>query len=72
MGLPPRRRGLPGRPGDVRPRDGGDPPGVTRALGRENGGVGCRDELGEWLAAAQSAVPVRPVERPRVVLVAGD
>ncbi|MGW0989176.1 nicotinate-nucleotide--dimethylbenzimidazole phosphoribosyltransferase [Streptomyces sp. NPDC002486] len=36
------------------------------------GSLGRLDELGEWLAAAQSAVPVRPVERPRVVLFAGD
>ncbi|MEU3945052.1 nicotinate-nucleotide--dimethylbenzimidazole phosphoribosyltransferase [Streptomyces sp. NPDC029526] len=36
------------------------------------GSLGRLDELGEWLAAAQSSVPVRPVERPRVVLFAGD
>ncbi|MGW9028110.1 nicotinate-nucleotide--dimethylbenzimidazole phosphoribosyltransferase [Streptomyces sp. NPDC055722] len=36
------------------------------------GALGRLDELGEWLAAAQSAVPVRPIERPRVVLFAGD
>ncbi|WP_030786928.1 nicotinate-nucleotide--dimethylbenzimidazole phosphoribosyltransferase [Streptomyces sp. NRRL S-920] len=36
------------------------------------GSLGRLDELGEWLSAAQSAVPVRPVERPRVVLFAGD
>ncbi|AOW86587.1 nicotinate-nucleotide--dimethylbenzimidazole phosphoribosyltransferase [Streptomyces olivaceus] len=36
------------------------------------GALGRLDELGEWLAAAQSAVPVRPVEKPRVVLFAGD
>ncbi|MFF7755861.1 nicotinate-nucleotide--dimethylbenzimidazole phosphoribosyltransferase [Streptomyces sp. NPDC007971] len=36
------------------------------------GSLGRLDELGEWLAAAQSAVPVRPVERPRVLLFAGD
>ncbi|GAA0928304.1 nicotinate-nucleotide--dimethylbenzimidazole phosphoribosyltransferase [Streptomyces thermoalcalitolerans] len=36
------------------------------------GALGRLDELGEWLAAAQAAVPVRPVERPRVVLFAGD
>ncbi|WP_239075963.1 nicotinate-nucleotide--dimethylbenzimidazole phosphoribosyltransferase, partial [Streptomyces sp. SID9913] len=29
------------------------------------GSLGRLDDLGEWLAAAQSAVPVRPVERPR-------
>ncbi|MFR0352123.1 nicotinate-nucleotide--dimethylbenzimidazole phosphoribosyltransferase [Streptomyces sediminimaris] len=36
------------------------------------GSLGRLDELGEWLSAAQSAVPVRPIERPRVVLFAGD
>jgi nicotinate-nucleotide--dimethylbenzimidazole phosphoribosyltransferase len=36
------------------------------------GALGRLDELGEWLAAAQGTVPVRPVERPRVVLFAGD
>ncbi|WP_225096807.1 nicotinate-nucleotide--dimethylbenzimidazole phosphoribosyltransferase [Streptomyces sp. CoH27] len=36
------------------------------------GALGRLDELGEWLAAAQGSVPVRPVERPRVVLFAGD
>ncbi|MEU7579250.1 nicotinate-nucleotide--dimethylbenzimidazole phosphoribosyltransferase [Streptomyces sp. NPDC041068] len=36
------------------------------------GALGRLDELGEWLSAAQSAVPVKPVERPRVVLFAGD
>lgn len=36
------------------------------------GSLGRLDDLGEWLAAAQGAVPVRPVERPRVVLFAGD
>ncbi|MGP4002071.1 nicotinate-nucleotide--dimethylbenzimidazole phosphoribosyltransferase [Streptomyces sp. 8N706] len=36
------------------------------------GSFGRLDELGEWLAAAQGAVPVKPVERPRVVLFAGD
>lgn len=36
------------------------------------GALGRLDELGEWLAAAQGAVPVRQVERPRVVLFAGD
>ncbi|MFF0591886.1 nicotinate-nucleotide--dimethylbenzimidazole phosphoribosyltransferase [Streptomyces antibioticus] len=36
------------------------------------GALGRLDELGEWLAAAQGAVPVRPVVRPRVVLFAGD
>ncbi|MFI8208906.1 nicotinate-nucleotide--dimethylbenzimidazole phosphoribosyltransferase [Streptomyces werraensis] len=36
------------------------------------GSLGRLDDLGEWLAAAQSSVPVRPVQRPRVVLFAGD
>jgi len=36
------------------------------------GALGRLDDLGEWLAAAQSAVPVRTVEHPRVVLFAGD
>lgn len=36
------------------------------------GSLGRLDELGEWLSAAQSRVPVTPVERPRVVLFAGD
>ncbi|MER7518083.1 nicotinate-nucleotide--dimethylbenzimidazole phosphoribosyltransferase [Streptomyces sp. NPDC126499] len=36
------------------------------------GALGRLDELGEWLAAAQGAVPVRPVEQPKVVLFAGD
>ncbi|MFD7991050.1 nicotinate-nucleotide--dimethylbenzimidazole phosphoribosyltransferase [Streptomyces mexicanus] len=36
------------------------------------GALGRLDDLGEWLAAAQGVVPVRPVERPRVVLFAGD
>ncbi len=36
------------------------------------GALGRLDDLGEWLAAAQSAVPVRPIGRPRVVLFAGD
>ncbi|GAA5042423.1 nicotinate-nucleotide--dimethylbenzimidazole phosphoribosyltransferase [Streptomyces similanensis] len=36
------------------------------------GALGRLDDLGEWLAAAQGTVPVRPVERPRVVLFAGD
>ncbi|MFJ6742153.1 nicotinate-nucleotide--dimethylbenzimidazole phosphoribosyltransferase [Streptomyces sp. NPDC091279] len=36
------------------------------------GSLGRLDELGEWLAAARSAVPVQPVERPRAVLFAGD
>jgi nicotinate-nucleotide--dimethylbenzimidazole phosphoribosyltransferase len=36
------------------------------------GALGRLDTLGEWLAAAQGAVPVRPVERPRMLLFAGD
>ncbi|MGW2026591.1 nicotinate-nucleotide--dimethylbenzimidazole phosphoribosyltransferase [Streptomyces decoyicus] len=36
------------------------------------GALGRLDELGEWLAAAQQEVPVRPVGRPRVLLFAGD
>ncbi|EPD58268.1 nicotinate-nucleotide--dimethylbenzimidazole phosphoribosyltransferase [Streptomyces sp. HGB0020] len=36
------------------------------------GSLGRLDDLGEWLSAAQSAVPVRPIERPRVLLFAGD
>lgn len=36
-----------------------------RALGR-------LDELGQWLAAAQAEVPVRPVARPKLLLFAGD
>lgn len=36
------------------------------------GALGRLDELGEWLAAAQGTVPVRTVDRPKVVLFAGD
>ncbi|MFE2046183.1 nicotinate-nucleotide--dimethylbenzimidazole phosphoribosyltransferase [Streptomyces sp. NPDC059477] len=36
------------------------------------GSLGRLDELGEWLAAAQGVVPVRPVVRPKAVLFAGD
>ncbi|MGR8010998.1 nicotinate-nucleotide--dimethylbenzimidazole phosphoribosyltransferase [Streptomyces hypolithicus] len=36
------------------------------------GALGRLDELGEWLSAAQASVRVKPVERPRVVLFAGD
>lgn len=36
------------------------------------GALGRLDELGEWLAAAQGQVPVRPVEQPKLVLFAGD
>ncbi|MEU8531027.1 nicotinate-nucleotide--dimethylbenzimidazole phosphoribosyltransferase [Streptomyces sp. NPDC048629] len=41
-------------------------------LGVAVGALGRLDELGEWLAAAQHSVPVRAVERPKVVLFAGD
>lgn len=36
------------------------------------GALGRLDELGEWLSAAQQAVPVKPIVQPRVVLFAGD
>ncbi|MEE1928665.1 nicotinate-nucleotide--dimethylbenzimidazole phosphoribosyltransferase [Streptomyces sp. TRM 70351] len=36
------------------------------------GALGRLDGLGEWLAAAQGRVPVRPLERPRLVVFAGD
>jgi nicotinate-nucleotide--dimethylbenzimidazole phosphoribosyltransferase len=36
------------------------------------GALGRLDELGEWLAATQKQVPVRPLTRPRVLLFAGD
>ncbi|MFI6943182.1 nicotinate-nucleotide--dimethylbenzimidazole phosphoribosyltransferase [Streptomyces sp. NPDC050418] len=36
------------------------------------GALGRLDELGEWLAAAQGSVPVKPVRRPKVLLFAGD
>ncbi|MFD0414528.1 nicotinate-nucleotide--dimethylbenzimidazole phosphoribosyltransferase [Streptomyces sp. NPDC127108] len=36
------------------------------------GALGRLDDLAEWLSAAQGAVPVRPIERPRAVLFAGD
>ncbi|WP_051852727.1 nicotinate-nucleotide--dimethylbenzimidazole phosphoribosyltransferase [Streptomyces aureocirculatus] len=36
------------------------------------GALGRLDDLAEWLSAAQSEVPVKPVERPRAVLFAGD
>lgn len=36
------------------------------------GALGRLDELGEWLAAVQKEVPVRPLTRPRVLLFAGD
>lgn len=34
--------------------------------------LGRLDELGEWLAAAQAEVPVRPVRAPRALIFAGD
>ncbi|MEU5212335.1 nicotinate-nucleotide--dimethylbenzimidazole phosphoribosyltransferase [Streptomyces sp. NPDC020742] len=36
------------------------------------GALGRLDDIGEWLAGAQQQVPVRPLERPRVLLFAGD
>ncbi|MFJ6751981.1 MULTISPECIES: nicotinate-nucleotide--dimethylbenzimidazole phosphoribosyltransferase [unclassified Streptomyces] len=36
------------------------------------GALGRLDELGEWLAATQQQVPVRPLARARVLLFAGD
>lgn len=36
------------------------------------GALGRLDELGEWLAAAQGQVPVKPVRSPRMLLFAGD
>ncbi|KUL37822.1 nicotinate-nucleotide--dimethylbenzimidazole phosphoribosyltransferase [Streptomyces sp. NRRL F-4489] len=36
------------------------------------GALGRLDELGGWLAAVQQRVPVRPVERPKALLFAGD
>ncbi|MET7638793.1 nicotinate-nucleotide--dimethylbenzimidazole phosphoribosyltransferase [Streptomyces sp. NPDC005438] len=36
------------------------------------GALGRLDEIAEWLSAAQGQVPVRPVERPRMLLFAGD
>ncbi|WP_199552799.1 nicotinate-nucleotide--dimethylbenzimidazole phosphoribosyltransferase [Streptomyces sp. N35] len=36
------------------------------------GALGRLDELGEWLAAAQGSVPVKPVRQPKVLLFAGD
>ncbi|MFC9249537.1 nicotinate-nucleotide--dimethylbenzimidazole phosphoribosyltransferase [Streptomyces sp. NPDC057136] len=36
------------------------------------GALGRLDDLGEWLSAAQQAVPVRPVDQPRVVIFAAD
>jgi nicotinate-nucleotide--dimethylbenzimidazole phosphoribosyltransferase len=36
------------------------------------GALGRLDELGQWLAAAQARVPVTTVDRPRLVVFAGD
>ncbi|MFF5924463.1 nicotinate-nucleotide--dimethylbenzimidazole phosphoribosyltransferase [Streptomyces hydrogenans] len=36
------------------------------------GALGRLDELGEWLSAAQSAVRVRAIEQPKVLVFAGD
>ncbi|QCX76114.1 Nicotinate-nucleotide--dimethylbenzimidazole phosphoribosyltransferase [Streptomyces sp. YIM 121038] len=36
------------------------------------GALGRLDELAEWLSAAQASVPVKPIERPRALLFAGD
>ncbi|QDQ11125.1 nicotinate-nucleotide--dimethylbenzimidazole phosphoribosyltransferase [Streptomyces spectabilis] len=36
------------------------------------GSLGRLDELAEWLSAAQGSVPVKPIERPRALLFAGD
>ncbi|MFG2141293.1 nicotinate-nucleotide--dimethylbenzimidazole phosphoribosyltransferase [Streptomyces sp. NPDC048650] len=36
------------------------------------GALGRLDELGDWLASVQQQVPVRPLQRPRVLLFAGD
>ncbi|MBB1246685.1 nicotinate-nucleotide--dimethylbenzimidazole phosphoribosyltransferase [Streptomyces durbertensis] len=62
--------------GDLIERSDGD---VRRAaeerrarLGPPAGALGRLDELAEWLTAAQGAVPVRPVEAPRLVVFAGD
>ncbi|MEV4442982.1 nicotinate-nucleotide--dimethylbenzimidazole phosphoribosyltransferase [Streptomyces sp. NPDC049577] len=54
-------------------------PGTRRAAeerrertGVAPGALGRLDELGEWLAGAQGAVPVKPVERPKALVFAGD
>ncbi|GHF32238.1 nicotinate-nucleotide--dimethylbenzimidazole phosphoribosyltransferase [Streptomyces mashuensis] len=54
-------------------------PGVRRdaeerrtRLGPPAGALGRLDELGEWLAAAQGTVPVKPVDRPKALVFAGD
>ncbi|MEV6110806.1 nicotinate-nucleotide--dimethylbenzimidazole phosphoribosyltransferase [Streptomyces sp. NPDC051940] len=36
------------------------------------GTLGKLDELGQWLAAAQGGLPVKPIGQPKVVLFAGD
>ncbi|GGV16002.1 nicotinate-nucleotide--dimethylbenzimidazole phosphoribosyltransferase [Streptomyces spectabilis] len=36
------------------------------------GSLGRLDELAEWLSAAQGSVPVKPIDRPRALLFAGD
>ncbi|MFE9257156.1 nicotinate-nucleotide--dimethylbenzimidazole phosphoribosyltransferase [Streptomyces sp. NPDC006879] len=36
------------------------------------GSLGRLDELAEWLGAAQASVPAKAVEKPRVILFAGD
>ncbi|WP_372406985.1 nicotinate-nucleotide--dimethylbenzimidazole phosphoribosyltransferase [Streptomyces luteireticuli] len=41
-------------------------------LGPRPGAFGRLDEIGEWLAAAQGGVPVKPIQRPRAILFAGD
>ncbi|MBH1933555.1 nicotinate-nucleotide--dimethylbenzimidazole phosphoribosyltransferase [Streptomyces sp. AV19] len=41
-------------------------------LGPRPGAFGRLDEIGEWLAAAQGGVPVKPVRQPKAVLFAGD
>ncbi|GGR02132.1 nicotinate-nucleotide--dimethylbenzimidazole phosphoribosyltransferase [Streptomyces netropsis] len=41
-------------------------------IGPRPGSLGRLDELGEWLAAAQGAVPVKPVERAKLLVFAGD
>jgi nicotinate-nucleotide--dimethylbenzimidazole phosphoribosyltransferase len=41
-------------------------------LTKPAGSLGRLEELGEWLTACQGVCPPKPVERPRVVLFAGD
>ncbi|GHE89561.1 nicotinate-nucleotide--dimethylbenzimidazole phosphoribosyltransferase [Streptomyces longispororuber] len=55
--------------------DGGVRRDAEERRGRQGlppGALGRLDELAEWLAAAQGSVPVKPVERPRALLFAGD